>query len=536
MRSLCSFEKQIKLVNRLALLDADAACLTETWLKSSIGDSNIFSSSYSTSARVDRATGEHGGCLILTKKTIYTDQIDSTVDFGCATNLHTCCQDLLLICIYNPHFSSKFRSAAIDIINFLSHVINQNSNLPTVISGDFNMPDVNWDTYHSHSSDSVQLLNFLINHGFEQLVTLPTHINGNTLDLILVNFSTCLISEVGTGISDFSDHVLFSFQCYFDNKKTHLPNCNHKVHIPPEFFSYLQLELASSLVSVLSPITGKNYAYDGLEHFPQLLSWFYRKKRQKRQNAPFYYSSHTMHLLNVLNTAKRRCEKHPLALKLRKMRTIARDVKISIELDTAVFVDSFTKRNSGLNGCFKLQKILKTSNVPNIMIHNDVKLQQNVDIAEAFNAFFASVFNQKTSAFSDFSENEMNTVQITQNDVFDALYLSTRGKGHDAISGDFLKTCCFELSFHVYKLFQSILHSGIYPEEWKIAKITPVFKSGKKQDVTCYRPISLLSKLSLSFERVIFKKLYKFIAPKLSTRQFGFLKGRSTITQLPLSH
>ena len=109
------------------------------------------------------------------------------------------------------------------------------------------------------------------------------------------------------------------------------------------------------------------------------------------------------------------------------------------------------------------------------------------------------------------------------------MYLSTPGKGHD-----FLKTCSSELNFHVYNLFQSILHNGIYPEEWKIAKITPVFKSGKNQDVRCYRPIRLLSKLSLSFERVIFKKMYKFIAPKLSTRQFGFLKGRSTITQLLL--
>ena len=235
VRSLCSFEKQVKLANRLALFDADAACLSETWLNSSIGDSNRFSSSYSTSAGVDRATGEHGWCLILTKKTIYTDQIDSTVDFGCAKKLHTCCQDLLLICIYNPPFSSKLRCAAIDIINFLSHVINHNSNLPTVICGDFNMPDVNWDTYHSHSSDSVRILNFLINHGFEHLVTLPTHINTNTLDIIFVNFSTCHISEVGTGITDFSDYFLISFRCYFDNKKTHLSNCNHKVHIPPEF-------------------------------------------------------------------------------------------------------------------------------------------------------------------------------------------------------------------------------------------------------------------------------------------------------------
>ena len=131
------------------------------------------------------------------------------------------------------------------------------------------------------------------------------------------------------------------------------------------------------------------------------------------------------------------------------MSAIARDVNLYIKRDTAVFMDSFTKCNSGLNGCFKLQKILKTSNVPNVNIHNDVELQRNVDVTEAFNAFFASFFNHKTSVFSDFIDNEINTVQITQNDVFDALYLSTPGTGHDGISGDFLKTCCSELSFHV---------------------------------------------------------------------------------------
>ena len=42
VRSLRSFEKQVKLANRLALLDTDASCLTETWFNSSIGNSNVF--------------------------------------------------------------------------------------------------------------------------------------------------------------------------------------------------------------------------------------------------------------------------------------------------------------------------------------------------------------------------------------------------------------------------------------------------------------------------------------------------------------
>ena len=49
-----------------------------------------------------------------------------------------------------------------------------------------------------------------------------------------------------------------------------------------------------------------------------------------------------------------------------------------------------------------------------------------------------------------------------------------------------------------------MLHTGIYPNAFKIAKVILIFKKGDPSLLTSYRPISLLSTLSKIFERGIF--------------------------------
>ena len=41
-------------------------------------------------------------------------------------------------------------------------------------------------------------------------------------------------------------------------------------------------------------------------------------------------------------------------------------------------------------------------------------------------------------------------------------------------------------------LCDDILSTSIYPDVWKLANITPIFKKGDKQLIKNYRPISLL--------------------------------------------
>ena len=62
--------------------------------------------------------------------------------------------------------------------------------------------------------------------------------------------------------------------------------------------------------------------------------------------------------------------------------------------------------------------------------------------------------------------------------------------------------------------------------------VCPVFKDGNKKDVSCYRPISLISCVSKVFERILFDHIFSFVHSSLHAQQFGFRKKRSAILQL----
>ena len=64
----------------------------------------------------------------------------------------------------------------------------------------------------------------------------------------------------------------------------------------------------------------------------------------------------------------------------------------------------------------------------------------------------------------------------------------------------------------------------------KIAKVTSIFKSGKKELLTNYRPISVLSSFSKILERIMYNRVYNFLNDNnlLFRKQFSFRKGHST--------
>lgn len=72
--------------------------------------------------------------------------------------------------------------------------------------------------------------------------------------------------------------------------------------------------------------------------------------------------------------------------------------------------------------------------------------------------------------------------------------------------------------------------SGIFPNSFKKALITPIFKSGDKKLPTNYRPISILPALSKVLEKSVNKRLYQYIEKNqlLADNQYGFRTNRST--------
>ena len=168
------------------------------------------------------------------------------------------------------------------------------------------------------------------------------------------------------------------------------------------------------------------------------------------------------------------------------------------------------------------------------MVYNDTKISGYENIANKFNGFFISMYSASTATDIDFSERKFNSVSFDLDYVNEELMNASLGTGIDLIPGLHLRHTSSSLSFHVLKLFEAIVETPVYPLSWKRAVTTPIYKSGNKSLIVSYRPFGIFSKLSLVFEKLLFKLLYPIIKNDLSNYQFGFRKGQSTVTQLLL--
>ena len=108
----------------------------------------------------------------------------------------------------------------------------------------------------------------------------------------------------------------------------------------------------------------------------------------------------------------------------------------------------------------------------------------------------------------------------------------SKARGPGGLPTIVLKSCVRELTPSLCALFNLSLAEGKLPTEWKDSLVVLVHKKGKKEDVTNYRPISLLCVVSKVLERCIFKHFEESLCPLFDNAQHGFLQGGSTVTQL----
>ncbi len=48
------------------------------------------------------------------------------------------------------------------------------------------------------------------------------------------------------------------------------------------------------------------------------------------------------------------------------------------------------------------------------------------------------------------------------------------------------------MSAFLRDVFNKSLTFGIFPDDWKCARVTPLFKQGERSDLNNYRPISVI--------------------------------------------
>ena len=111
---------------------------------------------------------------------------------------------------------------------------------------------------------------------------------------------------------------------------------------------------------------------------------------------------------------------------------------------------------------------------------------------------------------------------------------TSHGSGHDGIASFYLKIAIPVVGGSLCDLFNKSLFAGKFPEDWKIARIAPIFKSGAKDERSNYRPISVLPFISRLFEKLIFNQFYEYLDANKSLyeHQSGFRLLHSVATAL----
>ena len=77
-------------------------------------------------------------------------------------------------------------------------------------------------------------------------------------------------------------------------------------------------------------------------------------------------------------------------------------------------------------------------------------------------------------------------------------------------------------------LFNNAISNSVFPENLKLADVTPVFRKKNHLDKANYRPVSVLPPVSKIFERLMQKQINEHIKNKLSHYFCGYREGFST--------
>ena len=166
------------------------------------------------------------------------------------------------------------------------------------------------------------------------------------------------------------------------------------------------------------------------------------------------------------------------------------------------------------------------------------------EIADGFNAFFAGIGEKLASKFPPSLAGAMNlknpkeAFQFTEITDYDLMKIIARMKpkkssSFDGITNFVLKQIVNEVVSPLTRMINVSLRTGLIPDAWKIAKVVPLYKAGREDDFSNYRPISLLPVLSKVIEKVVHKQLYQFVEEHkiLYPMQFGFRKRKEDISR-----
>ena len=122
--------------------------------------------------------------------------------------------------------------------------------------------------------------------------------------------------------------------------------------------------------------------------------------------------------------------------------------------------------------------------------------------------------------------------EISEGELYESCKLLKKNKacGPDLIINEMVMSGISVLSKSIKKLFNSIIESGYFPQNWGLGYIVPIHKGGDVNELSNYRAISITSCMSKYFTLILNQRLDTFFENNdiLNKEQIGFKKGCRT--------
>ena len=474
---------------------------------------------------------------------------------------------MIIVIIYRPpEAPASSMQSCIDFIR--RYIDDHNDDYELCITGDFNIPDVDWESLvilpGSSPSDNETaqiVLDFMADKLHSQFILEPTR-GDNTLDLFITN-SPNLVSHVSVSKTPLSDHGLvevFLSHNPCQPQKAAIPNFSSSSFRSLNF-NKADFELINSHISSINWQDLWELCSNPQEDFPELFTLvllqvcelFCPKKRPP--------SLKGCKSIRALSRKKRRIKKqleraisnpfsptvqvsalqNKLALAYADIKDAINDgiaykerLAISKIKDNPKYFFSYAKK-------FSKQK----QSISMLIDENKNTCSNPEEIANLLQKQFCRVFSDpaKTNLSSASFDAPHITypftddlLEFSQSDVIEAIgeIKSSAAAGPDEVPVQLLHGCKHSLALPILMIWSHSKETDVVPQFYKLSHISPLYKKGSKALPENYRPVSLTSHIVKIYERILRKKMVIHMERNglFCQSQHGFRSGKSCLTQL----
>lgn len=456
--------------------------------------------------------------------------------------------NLYILGVYRPPNANL--DSAIDILaEQLDKTLDSDKNI--VVMGDINVDNL------TENNDKLKLDELLTSYQITRMSLPPTRLTIDTsksIDWICTNMNYKQIhtSVISSGLSDHTAQtVTIAIQKIKENIRENKRVFNKKA------IEMFKARLQNQNWDHLYVQEDTNKAYDTFHNILQLIldetcpikSFRTKQNKNIRQCWDSECTKLKNDFLQALERAQRTGkfeDKLEMAAKKKKYDTKLKKLR---KEKMAEHIDGAENKSKALWQAINNERKAKTSS--NTQLHlktNNTLITDPIDVANCFNDFFSTIADrtlQNTINLNPNLDEYEPPPPIEQNLIFerttvkeilkiiDSLKPKT-SSGIDQISSKLIKHCKEELLSPLTFIFNKSLAEGTFPNQLKIAKVYPKYKTGPTNEINSYRPISLISTFSKILEKIVLHRLLNHLQQNklLTDKQHGFLKGRSTATAL----